>query len=371
MKANYPPLYYSDYLKLDKLLSCQNPKSEEYEGKLAHDEVLFIIVHQAYELWFKQILHELDSVRDIFASDYINENNMGVALGRLSRITEIQKVLIDQLNILETMTPMDFLEFRDFLVPASGFQSYQFRLVENKFGLRSDQRKLFDKSAYYSRLTPAHQALVIASEEEPSLYDLVEKWLERTPFLKLKGFDFWENYKAAVQTAFQHDREIIEQNPTLAQGQKEMELAELSKSAEGFLAVFDEEKHNELREQGHRRLSYAATQAALLINLFRDEPILHIPFKLLTTLVEIDELFTAWRHRHAQMVQRMIGTKIGTGGSSGHHYLRVTAESHKVFTDLTNLSTYLLPRSQLPPLPEEFRKNLGFYYTYRNDEDKS
>ncbi len=109
MKKTIPPLYYSDYLKLDQILNSQHPKSLEYGGKLAHDEVLFIIVHQAYELWFKQILHELDSVIEIFEGDYVNEKDVGISVARLRRITEIQKLLVDQIGILETMTPLDFL----------------------------------------------------------------------------------------------------------------------------------------------------------------------------------------------------------------------------------------------------------------------
>lgn len=368
MKTNYPPLYYSDYLKLDQLLSSQKAKSQEYTGKLAHDEVLFIIVHQAYELWFKQILHELDSVIDIFKHDYVNESNMGIAVARLGRITEIQKLLIEQLRVLETMTPLDFLEFRDYLLPASGFQSYQFRLIENKLGLRPDDRKLFDRSAYFSRLSDEHQRLIQQSEHETWLFDLVELWLERTPFLNLQGFDFWAHYKAAVRRSFERDRKIIARNPILSAEDRERELQAFAKTESNFLALFDERKHKQMIEKGYRRLSYKATQAALLINLFRDEPILHMPFRFLTSLIEIDELFTAWRHRHALMVQRMIGTKIGTGGSSGHDYLRVTAERHKIFTDLTNLSSFLIPRSELPELPEEFRKNLGFHYTIKQHE---
>ncbi|MFQ5650401.1 MAG: tryptophan 2,3-dioxygenase family protein [bacterium] len=369
MKNNYPSLYYGDYLKLDQLLSCQNPKSEEYTDTLAHDEVLFIIVHQAYELWFKQILHELDSVIDIFKHHYINEHNIGIAVTRLARVTEIQKLLIDQLHILETMTPLDFLEFRDFLVPASGFQSYQFRLIENKLGLKAEQRKLFDKSAYTSRLSSEHQKLILESEQDPSLHDLVGNWLERTPFLNLQGFDFWGNYRRAVERVLQRDKQIIETHPLLSAAEKEQELEVFSGTEKNFLALFDLEKHDQLVTKGVRRLSHKATQAALLINLFRDEPILHMPFRFLTTLIEIDEMLTAWRYRHALMVQRMLGTKIGTGGSSGHQYLKATAESHKIFADLTNLSTFLIPRSELPELPETLRKNLGFYYTYSDHAD--
>ena len=138
-KKPYPPQYYHDYLGLDKLLNSQELKSDEY-GQHAHDEMLFIIIHQVYELWFKQILYELDSVIDIFGKDDINESHIGTAVSRLNRIIEIQKILIDQIQVLETMSPMDFLDFRDFLIPASGFQSVQFRLVENKLGLKLEDR---------------------------------------------------------------------------------------------------------------------------------------------------------------------------------------------------------------------------------------
>jgi tryptophan 2,3-dioxygenase len=361
MNKPYPSVYYADYLQLDRLLSSQAPKSVEY-GQPAHEETLFIIVHQAYELWFKQILHELDSVLEIFKKNYLEEKDVGVVVSRLSRITEIQKVLIDQLRILETMTPLDFLEFRDFLHPASGFQSVQFRLIENKLGLRPGHRKMYDKSAYYSFVTAEHQKIIQQTEDEPSLFQLIERWLERTPFLNFQGFNFWAAYRAAVTQMFQNDREVIQNNALLSDSEKSEQLQNLAQTEESFSALFDEEKHNRLIQNGYRRLSFKATHAALLITLYRDEPILHLPFRLLTVLIDVDELFTAWRYRHALMVQRMIGSKIGTGGSSGYQYLKSTLESHKIFTDLFNLSTFLIPRSALPKLPVEFKKNLGFYY---------
>jgi tryptophan 2,3-dioxygenase len=361
MQRPHSPLYYSDYLQLDRLLASQSPKSWEH-GKPAHDEMLFIIVHQAYELWFKQILHELDSVIAIFQRDYVEEKAVGIAVDRLRRITEIQKVIVEQLRILETMTPLDFLEFRDLLTPASGFQSFQFRLIENRLGLKPELRKLYDNSAYFSRLSPAHQEIVRHAEEKPALFELIERWLERTPFLDFQGFNFWASYRAAVNRMLENDRRIVQTNPTLSNTEREAQLQELSQTEESFAALFDEKKHNQFIKKGQRRLSYRATHAALLINLYRDEPILHLPFRLLTVLVDIDELFTTWRYRHALMVQRMIGSKIGTGGSSGYHYLRTTIESHKIFFDLSNLSTFLIPRSALPELPAEFEKNLGFYY---------
>jgi tryptophan 2,3-dioxygenase len=357
----YPPAYYADYLHLEKILTAQTPRSTAF-GQPAHDELLFITVHQVFEIWFKQILHELDSVREMFLGNYVDEKNIGVAVARLERISMIQTVMIEQFRILETMTPLDFLEFRDFLSPASGFQSVQFRLIESKLGLKRQSRLDFNNTSYEKRLSEAHQHLVLQSEQEPSLFDLIQNWLERTPFLSFGSFDFWENYKKAVDTMLAHDRQIIEQNPTLTDEEKTRELAQLARTIENFQALFSEEKHDELVRSGARRLSYTAFKAALLILLYRDQPILHLPFRFLNALIDIDELFSTWRYRHSIMVQRMIGTKIGTGGSSGHAYLKNTVDAHRIFLDLFNLSTFLIPRSALPPLPEEVQRELGFFF---------
>ena len=130
-----------------------------------------------------------------------------------------------------------------------------------------------------------------------------------------------------------------------------------------FKNILSKENHDQLVAEGKKRLSYKATLAALFINLYRDEPILHLPFQLLTNLVDIDDLMTSWRYRHAQMVLRMLGNKIGTGGSSGHEYLSETARRHKIFVDFHTISTLLIPRSDLPKLPAELKKQLSFEFT--------
>jgi tryptophan 2,3-dioxygenase len=190
----------------------------------------------------------------------------------------------------------------------------------------------------------------------------VEGWLERTPFLELPGFQFWEQYGAAVRRMLETDRATIESNPSLTGAQKEAELRELERTAQSFAAVLDEKAHEALRAAGARRLSHRATRAALFIHLYRDQPILHLPYRLLRTLVDVDEMLATWRYRHALMVHRMIGTKIGTGGSSGHTYLLSTVERNKVFTDLFNLSTFLISRSALPALPPDLERRLGFAF---------
>ena len=125
MKNKKTPQDYSDYLKIDSMLKSQVLLSEK-NGLKAHDEMLFIITHQVYELWFKQILYEIDSIFEVFDRNIIDESHVGTAVSRLERVNVIQQLLIDQIKILETMTPMDFLDFRDLLTPASGFQSAQF-----------------------------------------------------------------------------------------------------------------------------------------------------------------------------------------------------------------------------------------------------
>lgn len=369
MGKKYPPIYYSDYLQLDKFLDAQHRKSEEY-GQPAHDEMLFIIVHQAYELWFKQIIFELDSVVDMFDDDKVDEKNIGIAISRLGRITEIQRILIDQLRVLETMTPLDFLDFRDFLVPASGFQSVQFRTIENKLGLRTDMRVTFGSKEYHELVSEQHQKELIKSEKTVSLLEIVNNWLERTPFLSVDGFDFIEQYGKAVTEMLDWERDVIANNTEFTDDKREKQFVAHEGTRESFAPLFDEKKYNKLVEEGLKKFSYRATLAALFINLYRDEPILHMPYKFLMLLVDIDENFTTWRYKHALMVHRMIGAKIGTGGSSGHDYLLKTAEKHKVFRDLFDMTTFMIPRSSLPVLPDDLKRELGFYYTYNKGAEK-
>ena len=367
MKKRPPQQYYHDYLQLNKILDSQKLLSSEY-GQEAHDEMLFIIIHQVYELWFKQLLHELDSILAAFDRDVVQESHIGIAISRINRIIEIQKILIEQIQVLETMTPMDFLDFRDLLIPASGFQSVQFRLLENKLGLEESRRYRYGGGSYKTHVTDKHRSEIEEVEASSSLFVLLEKWLERTPFLEFEDFNFWEQYRSAVNNMLASDRKVIEENDQLSIKEKQTHLKEYEKSETMFDALFDEEKHIELIEKKERRLSYKATQAALLILLYRDQPILHNPYILLSKLVDVDELLTTWRYRHALMVMRMIGRKIGTGGSTGSSYLKETAERHRVFEDLANLTTFLIPRSALPVLPDHIVRNLGFYYDAGEDK---
>src|SRR6266545_2679075 len=188
-------LYYSDYIELDKILNSQHPKSFESleEG---NDEMLFIIIHQVYELWFKQIIFELDLVRHIFIQGRINDNSddMSKVVYKLKWIGKILELINQQVSVLETMTALDFLEFRNVLLPASGFQSKQFRLIEAKLGLKMEQRY---KTEYYKHtrrgsLSEADLQEVNQAEGESTLKEMIVQWLERMPFFEDR---YWSEYK--------------------------------------------------------------------------------------------------------------------------------------------------------------------------------
>jgi tryptophan 2,3-dioxygenase len=357
----YDPIYYGEYLKLDKLLDAQDLMSEKY-GKPAHDETLFIIIHQTYELWFKQILHEIDSIHALFSKEKLAPTALATISHRLRRITEIQKILNDQLNVIETMSPLDFMEFRDYLVPASGFQSIQFRMIELKLGLRQEYRLHADKAFFNSRLKPEDKEFMLKLEEGTTLLELIDNWLSRLPFGKRANFDFWEHYQEKVDEILKSDEEIIRNNKTLNEKQIEFEINNLNATRETFSVLFDENKYQALKEKGEVRISREAKLALIFIKLFKDEPILQMPNQILDLLIDIDELFTTWRYRHAIMAHRMLGRKIGTGGSSGHDYLKKSTENNRVFTDLFNVATFLIPKSSVPTLPSDIKKDLSFNY---------
>jgi tryptophan 2,3-dioxygenase len=330
------PVYYSEYLQLDKILNAQEEESRK-AGVRADDEMLFIIIHQAYELWFKQILHELTIAREIFAQSQIKDNSADInnALHRLNRITEIQQVLLQQIDILETMTPLDFLDFRDFLRPASGFQSMQFKIIEAQLGLPFAKR--FGQQYYLSQLKPEDVAVIKKAEAEVPLLTMINSWLERMPFFKQANIDadqYWHNYRDLYQSTLQE----AERNNT-----------------SGFDMLFMDKANYD----AERQLSVDANRSALFIMLYRDYPLLHAPYQILNKLLDIDELLAQWRYRHMNMVQRMIGRRVGTGGSTGAHYLKNAADTHYIFKELADLTTFLVQRSRLGDMNPALRAVLG------------
>jgi tryptophan 2,3-dioxygenase len=357
----YPPVHYHDYLHIETLLGLQNRRSQQL-GTAAHDEMLFITVHQTYELWFKQIIFELDSVLETFSPQTIAEKNMAIASARLDRVIAILKLVMGQIDVLETMTPLDFLEFREYLYPASGFQSIQFRLIETKLGLKEKERLLYNEVPFYKHLPEDQQKIIHAALNRPSLFELVDQWLARTPFLQNAEFDFWNMYKVAVHQMFTADKDTIRANSQIGPEIQKKNLEMIAATEKTFESLFDEAQYKKLQDEGYFHLSYQAFHGALLIHLYREQPIFHVPFRILSSLMDIDELLTQWRYRHALMAHRMLGQKIGTGGSSGHTYLKAATDKHKIFNDFFNLSTFLIPRSKIPPLPASLQSKMNFNY---------
>lgn len=328
---------YHEYLQLEKILNAQTLESNK-RNLTAHDEMLFIVIHQAYELWFKQLHYEADSIVAIMSKPALNDNSpeLQTVVHRISRMVTILRVLVHQIDIMETMTPMDFLDFRDMLRPASGFQSWQFKELEAKLGLKYEARH--GKEYYTAQLCPAHVDIIKKAENSQSLLQLVNKWLERMPFLK-EGADetFWKNYKESYRSS----------------------LAEAEKNnLSGFDGIFVNGDTSNTST-----LSPAACRAALFIMLYRGYPLLQLPFQLLNGLLEIDEQLSSWRYRHMNMVHRMIGTRIGTGGSTGKDYLKAAADKHYIFKEIAQLNSFLIERRKLPALSHETEKRLGFLHS--------
>ncbi len=343
----HKPVYYGEYLELDKIINAQHPVSFQAGNEPAHDEMLFIVIHQAYELWFRQVLFEVNSVIDIMSKPSLNDNSpeLQTIVHRLNRVVTILKVLVQQVDILETMTPMDFLDFRDMLRPASGFQSWQFKILEAKLGLKFEHRH--GQEYYISQLKQEDIDIIKKAETGNSVIELINKWLERMPFFEENTY--WKNYPnhpADNIHPFWSDYESV-----YASSLSEAEKNNLT----GFKKMFsDAEKNNE------RSLSPAACRAALFIMLYRGYPMLELPFQLLDILLEIDNQLGNWRYRHINMVRRMIGTRIGTGGSSGADYLRGAMDKHYIFKEISQLNSFLIDRRKLPALPKELVEQLGY-----------
>jgi aminocarboxymuconate-semialdehyde decarboxylase len=265
-------LTYGSYLKIPELLSLQESQSSPPH----HDELLFIIVHQTYELWFKELLHDLDAVvGNLKQAELRPESRDGVyeAARLLRRCTEITRVLVEQFTILETMLPTHFLEFREKLEPASGFQSEQFRELEFLCGLKD--RKML---AYH--------------KPEPAVYERLEKRL-REPSLH-------DVFFAALQSM----GKLSASTPQATESER------FAARARAILALYQDERHH------------------------RDW------IDVCERLTEFDELVVSWRLRHIQLVERIIGIRMGTGGSAGSSYLKLTLDK-KFFPELWEARTLL------------------------------
>lgn len=370
-------MHYSDYLQLEKILNAQQPESDR-SGEPAHDEMLFIVIHQTYELWFRQLLYETDSIIGIFGKPALNDNSpeLQTIVHRLSRCAVILKVLVHQIDIMETMTPMDFLDFRDKLRPASGFQSWQFKLLEAKLGLKYEHR--FGQQYYLSQLRQPEIDRIQSAEKEPSLLQLLNKWLERMPSVWATGPQaqpsegeghpslavdedgadlFWADYRSRYQQSLADtEKHNLNYFDSVLFG-KPRSAGMTAGAAAGVSAGVAAGAETEMPA---RSLSPLACRSALFIMLYRGYPLLQLPFQVLNQLLEIDEQLSIWRYRHMSMVARIIGTRIGTGGSTGKDYLASALERHHLFREIAALTSFLIERKRLPGLSADMGKKLGF-----------
>ena len=350
-------MHYSDYLQLEKILGAQQPESDK-AGVHAHDEMLFIVIHQAYELWFRQLLYETDSVIDLLGQPTLNDDSpeLQTIVHRLSRCVTILKVLVQQIDIMETMNPMDFQDFRDLLRPASGFQSWQFKLLEARLGLKYEHR--FGQQYYLSQLRQEEIDRIRAAENAPSLLNLLNTWLERMPFLDdAASADFWAEYRRRYQASLAAaEKNNLEAFDLVFFGDTPKAAAPDSANAGDPTAT----KPTDPTPKPARSLSPTACRSALFIMLYRGYPLLQLPYQLLHQLLEIDEQLSTWRYRHMSMVHRTIGTRIGTGGSTGRDYLASALEKHHLFREIAALTSFLIQRKRLPELDPRIQQKLGF-----------
>lgn len=257
---------YAGYLELDQVLGAQRPLSEE------HDELLFIIIHQASELWMKLVLHELKAARE-----RIRDDDLRPAFKMLARVAAIQTQLIQSWSVLSTMTPADYLKFRDVLGHASGFQSHQYREIE--FLLGNKNPALLKPHAHRADV---HDGLR-ATLEAPSLYDEVILLLAR------QGFEIDEDLTAR-------------------------DWAEAHTVNDSVLRAWSA--------------------------VYRDTQTHWGLYELAEKLVDLEDSFQQWRFRHLKTVMRIIGFKRGTGGTAGVSYLE-RALQYRLFPELWDLRTEL------------------------------
>lgn len=357
---------YEDYLKLDGLLSCQ---TRRMEGKAAHDEHLFIVIHQNYELWFKQILYEITSVIEHLDVPVVCERNQHLILQRMIRVNCILRCMVQQFEILETMSCVGFASFRDiFKKGASGFQSTQFRKLEITLGIKEAQRTCTFLKQYNARLTQEQRDNIEEHQEKcVDLFTVVNKWLERTPAIKL----FTTAYRNQIEQEVQCMRREAEEAES--DEEKEALLREANDTTQRFSILFDSSTYQTESAKRNVKLSYEAFIGALMINMYSNEPRFSVPYEILKCLIDMDVFITKWRFAHAMMAKRMLGGKPGTGGSGGYSYLRSTvSERYMTFKDLFEVAEYVLPPQKAPKLtPMMLRQLREVYVNSQEDESKS
>lgn len=360
-----PTTNYWDYLRLPQLLDSQGGLEGD-ESQLLPDELHFIVVHQVFELWFKLVLRELRLARDHMAAPEVPEEHVPYVVHHLRRVEKIIALCAEQFAVMETLTPQDFLAFRDKLIPASGFQSFQMRELEVILGLDPTQRVdsgFGDPLAAIRKLGKDSPAGAMAIEHleralgEVSLRSALHTWLERTPIHGSSPGDpddeavvasFVDDYLAAAKERADSTCDRLVASGVMEEDAARAKFASGLAQSRSFLDAEDRDGDPRVRR---------IRAAILFIESYRELPLLAWPRMLLDTIVEVEAAMVLFRTRHARMVERVIGRRIGTGGSAGVEYLDRTTR-YRIFTELWAVRTVLLPRTSVPDLRGD--ANYGF-----------
>ncbi len=356
------PTTYWDYIKVEELLGLQGGLAPN-DDALMNDEVLFIVVHQIDELWFKLILRELVSIRDLFAQSIVPEQSLSLAVRGLRRAATLFEHVGQHFEVMETLTTRDYLAFRDKLSPASGFQSAQLREIEVLLGLEDGLRVPLGGEVSYAKAlrhpsggaSPASERLERRLKDTPSIREAVEAWLHRTPICGSTPDDendehevsrFVESYLLAHAEETRRARRFAEHN-----GHTDADRERLDKryaaAREGARAFLLAEEIEDLEE----RKRVARVRAALVfLESYRELPLLAWPREVIDAIVALEQSSLIFRQRHARMVERIIGRRTGTGGSAGVDYLDQTAIRYRVFKDIWAVRTIQIREEALPPL---------------------
>lgn len=354
---------YWDYIRVEDLLKLQGGKDGD-ESKLSNHEVLFITVHQVYELWFKLILREVVTARDLFRQNPVPDIELSAAVRSFKRISAIFEQAAAHFKVIETLTTRDYLEFRDQLIPASGFQSAQIREIELMLGLEDSKRVPLGKQKSFMEAlhgesgspSPALRRVEARLTDKPSLKDAVYEWLARTPIYGgahseegtlhfLKGFLAAHRKDAALrlESAVSKVMEPVEADEIRGRYEREV------KNAEAFLFAEDDPSVDPATKRRRRDVR----AAAVFLESYRELPRLAWAREVVDSVIEMEQAMILWRQRHARMVERVIGRRVGTGGSAGVDYLDETALKYRIFVDLWGVRALLLRAPILPPVEHE------------------
>lgn len=348
---------YWEYIRVEELLSLQGGMADD-EASMSNDEVLFIVVHQVYELWFKLVLRELESARDLFHQNPVPDMALAGATRSFRRVTTIFRQAQKHFEVMETLTTRDYLGFRDSLIGASGFQSAQLREIEILLGLDETKRiPLGVEGSYKQALrrmdggsSPALERVEKRLAKGPSLREVVTAWLVRTPVSPEGPEAFLRQVVESHRSEANKRLAIVEERMKLP----ESELALWRKRyddelvfAERFLLGEDDPEATP-EQRAERR---AVRAALVFLESYRELPRLAWPREAVDAIIEMEQAMVVWRQRHARMVERIIGRRTGTGGSAGVDYLDKTALTYRVFGDLWAVRTLLLPKVAVPHIP--------------------